>query len=100
MKNNLFDNYLKRQVFEEEDKYIDILNNITKILTEEKIKFDVKDLERKIEKIVEDKKQELLSLITNEINILNEIQKISDNKKMYLESNLSDIILLKLKEKI
>lgn len=100
MKNNLFDNYLKRQVFEEEDKYIDILNNITKTLTEEKIKFDVKDLERKIEKIVEDKKQELLSLITNEINILNEIQKISDNKKMYLESNLSDIILLKLKEKI
>jgi hypothetical protein len=100
MKNNLFENYLKRQVFEEEDKYIDILNNITKILTEEKIKFDVKDLERKIEKIVEDKKQELLSLITNEINILNEIQKISDNKKMYLESNLSDIILLKLKEKI
>ena len=100
MKNNLFDNYLKRQVFEEEDKYIDILNNITKTLTEEKIKFDVKDLERKIEKIVEDKKQELLSLITNEINVLNEIQKISDNKKMYLESNLSDIILLKLKEKI
>lgn len=100
MKNNLFDNYLKRQVFEEEDKYIDILNNITKILAEEKIKFDVKDLERKIEKIVEDKKQELLSLITNEINILNEIQKISDNKKMYLESNLSDIILLKLKGKI
>jgi len=98
MKKNLFNNYLKKQVFEEEEKYIDLLNDATKILNEEKIKFNVKDLEQTLERIAEEKKQDLL-LSLNNINI-SDYKNITEDNKMLFDGVISEILLLKLKEKI
>jgi len=98
MKKNLFNNYLKKQVFEEEEKYIDLLNDATKILNEEKIKFNIKDLEQTLERIAEEKKQDLL-LSLNNINI-SDYKNITEDNKMLFDGVISEILLLKLKEKI